>query len=414
MRILFYIGCVTRAMVVCPASLKRNWYRELNIWGPELSVQIIEGASGTRERQWSRPVDIFIASYECLRNDIDRLGNHNFSLIVCDEAQRIKNSRAKLTRAVKELKRERSWCLTGTPLENDVNELASVIDFIDRASAESLYSAYLWEDVKPILDGWMGRFFMRRRKADVLKELPSKRYRDLDIQLATPQRKAYSRALDEGKMYLSNLGESITIQHVLALLTRLKQICNFDPETGASTKLDILRDFINEIKESGEKTLVFSQFRETVVELASRLSDIGPLVYHGGLSQRERDHVLSEFRIDPNRRLLLMTLRAGGVGLNLQEASYVVHFDRWWNPAVELQAEDRAHRIGQKRGLLVTRFIAANTVEEKIRDILDRKRVLFDIVVNQSVQAEATGLTPEELFGLLDLSPSLKHLNSSM
>ena len=215
-------------------------------------------------------------------------------------------------------------------------------------------------------------------------------------------------------MYLSNLGESITIQHVLALLTRLKQICNFDPETGASTKLDILRDFINEIKDSGEKTLVFSQFRESVVELASRLSDIGPLVYHGGLSQKERDHVLSEFRIDPNRRLVLMTLRAGGVGLNLQEASYVVHFDRWWNPAVEQQAEDRAHRIGQKRGLLVTRFIAVDTVEEKIRDILDRKRVLFDKVVNQSVQAEATGLTPEELFGLIGLSPTLKRVHSSV
>ena len=179
-------------------------------------------------------------------------------------------------------------------------------------------------------------------------------------------------AEDEGIVHLNELGDTITVQHVFQLVMRLKQICNFDPLTGESAKLEQLLTDMEEVADSGRKAIVFTQWVEPLQMLAKALAAYGPLQYHGQIPQAERTPILDRFRSDPDCRVLLMSYGTGSVGLNLQFANYVFLFDRWWNPAVEDQAINRAHRIGQKHPVTVTRFLSEDTIEERIADILER------------------------------------------
>lgn len=197
--------------------------------------------------------------------------------------------------------------------------------------------------------------------------------------------------------------QAVTIQHVFELVLRLKQICNFDPTTGASSKLERLEADLEECVASGRKAIVFSQWVQALVELRGRLSRFGPAEYHGQVSHRRRDAQIERFRDDPRCQLMLMSYGAGSVGLNLQFAGYVFLFDRWWNPAVEDQAINRAHRIGVERPVTVTRFLSAGTIEQRINEILQRKRELFDEVFGDAVAAPSCGLSREEVFSLFDL-----------
>ena len=226
---------------------------------------------------------------------------------------------------------------------------------------------------------------LRRRRREVLPDLPPKFVSTVSLDLTGPQRAAYRRAEDEGIIRLRSLGPELRISHVLELILRLKQICNFCPESGQSSKFADLRNRLSALIRSGEKALVFSQFVEEPFgarRLARELADYHSLLLIGALDTATRATVINEFKRDPARRLLVLSLRAGGLGLNLAEASCVFHFDRWWNPALETQAEDRAHRIGQRFPVQVFAYICVDTIEQRIDQILADKRILFADVVD--------------------------------
>jgi SNF2 family DNA or RNA helicase len=291
--------------------------------------------------------------------------------------------------------------LTGTPVENSPDDLVGIFEF--------LAPGYLSPTMKPRRMGRAaGDYVLRRCKDQVLADLPPKLFRDADVELSPEQRTTYQMAEQDGVLRLTELGDAATIQHVFELVLRLKQICNFDPATGESSKLERLAADLEEVATSGRKAIVFSQWVETIRTLSKRLRHFHPLEYHGQIPHKDRDGVLQQFKNDPRSSVILMSYGAGGVGLNLQFAGYVFLFDRWWNPAVEDQAINRAHRIGAAGPVTVTRFLALSTIEERIDQILQQKRELFDSIFAGNVGTDAArqqhlGLTQQEIFGLFKL-----------
>ncbi|MBX9792136.1 MAG: DEAD/DEAH box helicase [Pirellulales bacterium] len=401
LRLLLRAGEIGTVLVVCPKPLVTNWQRELGHWAPEIPSLVIEGDQPRRQWQWRLPdCPIKIANYELLLRDRELLAEPglHFDLVLLDESQRIKNRASATAELVRALPRRRSWALTGTPIENRADDLVGIFEFLS--------PGYLSSDMKP---GRMGRlagdYILRRTKEKVLADLPPRLVRDVALELTPAQRESYRLAEEEGVIRLTSLGEAATIQHVFELILRLKQICNFDPLSGDSVKLEYLEADLEEIVASGQKAIVFSQYVTSLEELRSRLARYAPLVFHGRVSAAQRENVLQRFREDHQAHLLLLSYGAGGVGLNLQFASYVFLFDRWWNPAVEDQAINRAHRIGAKAAVTVTRFLAVGTIEERINRVLEEKRSIFDMVLS-GAEASAPldlGLSREEIFGLFRL-----------
>lgn len=380
LRCLFASGESRAALVVAPAGLVLQWRREIKAWAPELRLLTVIGSAAARPFMWRAEAHIFVASYETVRADLAPCAplRRKWDIVVIDEAQKIKNPESEISRAVKQLPRLRSWALTGTPLENRLDDLISILDFVAPGRFDP--SAFA-RGLRRLL----GEVQLRRRKADVLLDLPPKLSVEIPVYLEDRQRAAYERAEREGIMRLVALGVELRITHVLELILRLKQICNFCPETGASAKLADLRERVAQVVGNGERALVFSQFSsETfgVKRLANELTQFRPLVISGDLKPQERADVIARFERDHSAKLLLLSLRAGGVGLNLTAASYVFHFDRWWNPAVESQADDRVHRIGQVRPVHVYSYLSVATVEERVAAILAEKRQLFADVVD--------------------------------
>ena len=225
------------------------------------------------------------------------------------------------------------------------------------------------------------------------------------VKLSAQQRETYRRAEEEGVLRLAGMGREATIQNVFELVLRLKQVCNFDTATGDSAKLDCLEAELDEIHSSGKKSLVFSQWVETIGRLKTRLSRFGALEYHGGMSTTARDEAIRQFKHDPAHSVLLLSYGAGAVGLNLQFSQYVFLFDRWWNPAIEDQAINRAHRIGAAGAVTVTRYLSVVTIEERIDEVLRRKRDLSELILSETGSPEASGLTVHDLFALFKLPP---------
>ena len=220
-------------------------------------------------------------------------------------------------------------------------------------------------------------------------------------------------AEQQGVIKLNELGVGITIQHVFELVLRLKQICNFDPVTGQSCKLERLVADLDEVASSGKKAIVFSQWVQTLRRLNASLAHLRPLQYHGKIPTDRRDAVLEEFREDETRHVLLMSYGAGSVGLNLQFCEYVFLFDRWWNPAVEDQAINRAHRIGAAGPVTITRFLALGTIEERIDEVLRQKREIFDAILSHAETGQSLGLTQYEIFGLFNLQRTPSSVNAA-
>lgn len=410
LRVLIHLRRVERAIVVAPASLLSQWRRELERWAPELRVTVVRGQQYERLRLWGARGHIWIVSYETLRQDVDPLSRYGPSAVewdvaILDEAQKIKNPSTKASQACKSLVRERAWALTGTPLENSIDDLGSIVQFLTPLAVGEKASPLLAGD--QLLDRHR-ELQLRRRKADVLGDLPAKSVNDVWLQLAGEQHASYVRAERDGVVRLRELGEEITISHVLALIQRLKQICNVCPSSGESAKLEDLSTRMEELAGEGQRALVFSQYTADefgVRGIVTRLAPYSPLAYHGSMSHGEKDGVIQAFKDDARHRALVLSLRAGGQGLNLQEASYVFHFDRWWNPAVERQAEDRAHRMGQKNAVTVYRYICESTIEERIDQILREKQALFDELVDNVSIDPGRLLGEKEIFGLFGLKP---------
>ena len=398
-RLLVFAGELRNVLLICPKPLVTNWQREFQMWAPELPVTTIEGNRQRREWLWKMSDQpIKVANFELVVRDAKLLQNSNiqFDLVVLDEAQRIKNRSSATNRAVRSIARQRSWALTGTPIENSSEDLCNIFEFLRTGMVHGeLTPRRLRKSTQDYL--------LRRTKDKVLAELPPKLFRDAQLSLGYSQHEAYMRAEKDGVVRLTGMGNDVTVQHVFELVLRLKQICNFDPLTEESTKFDRLAVDLEEVSASGGKAIVFSQWVKTLQQLKDRLKAFRPLEYHGQVPHHTRDRVLQAFRDNRRHQVLLMTYGAGSVGLNLQFANYVFLFDRWWNPAVEDQAINRAHRIGIAGPVTVTRFIMLNTIEERINEVLEQKRELFDTILSNREAPRTMGLSQDEIFGLFSL-----------
>ncbi len=400
-RLLLRSGQVRRIVLICPKPLIPNWQREFKTWAEELPVVTVEGNGQRRRMLWSMPgIPILIANYESMSRDIAEIPEDEqpkFDLLVLDEAQRIKNRDSRTAIAARSIQRRRSWALTGTPIENRPEELAALFEFMEvvpKAATPDLRQ----------LSKLAKKYILRRTKDVVMKDMPPRIDRDAELELTEAQELAYRTAEKEGVIQLNELGDTISVQHVFELVLRLKQITNYDPLTGESAKLERLIADMEEIAASGGKAILFSQWTKTIDWLAPKLQEFNPLIYHGGVPTKQREPILAKFKEDPNAHILLMSYGTGAVGLNLQFAGYVFLFDRWWNPAIEDQAINRAHRIGVKNPVIVTRFISRNTIEERIDRVLTEKRALFAAILGDGDNNNVSlGLNATEIFGLFDL-----------
>jgi len=401
-RLLLRSREIRSVLLVCPKPLVTNWRREFELWAPEIPLCVVEGDQQRREWLWKQPgTPVRIANYELLMRDRHLLerplgggeASVGFDLVALDESQRIKNRTSTTSRVVRAITRRRSWALTGTPIENSTEDLVGIFEF--------LAPGLLDPEMKPTRMGrTVSDSILRRTKEQVLTDMPPKLFRDADLELSPEQRETYELAETDGVVRLTELGDSLSVQHVFELVLRLKQICNFDPATGASSKLDRLRADLEEIARSGRKAIVFSQWVDTLRRLSRAISPFGPMEYHGKIPSGKRDAVIERFRDDPSKHVLLMSYGAGSVGLNLQFTNYVFLFDRWWNPAVEDQAIGRAHRVGVKGAVTVTRFLMTGTIEERIDRVLNEKRELFETVLSGAEGRTKVGLTQKEILGL--------------
>ena len=399
-RLLLQSGQVRRVLLVCPKPLIPNWLREFKLWAEELPVVTVEGDSARRQLIWTMPgMTILLANYELLVRDMEALGDQppQFDLVILDEAQRIKNRESQTATTTRSLPRKRSWALTGTPIENRTEELASLYEYMEVVPPRAT------PDIRQLTQ-LSKHYILRRTKDLVMKDLPPRLDRDEILELSPAQRLAYDTAEKEGVVQLDAMEDAITIQHVFELVLRLKQITNFDPLTGESAKFERLEADMEEIAASGGKAILFSQWTQTIDWLEQRLQRFGALVYHGKVPTAKREPILAQFKNDPDKHLILMSYGTGAVGLNLQFAGYVFLFDRWWNPAVEDQAINRAHRIGQKTQVIVTKFISKDTIEERIDRVLQEKRELFATVLGEGNDPSAKlSLSATEIFGLFNL-----------
>jgi len=400
-RLLLRGGRIRSILFVCPKPLIPNWQREFRMWAEELPIVTVEGDTNRRKMIWTMPnIPIRIVNYEALVRDMEQMHEDdkpNFDLVVLDEAQRIKNRDSKTAEIVRDVSRRRSWALTGTPIENRIEEMASIFEFLEVVPPRATPDLRQLRQISDV-------YVLRRTKDLAMKDMPPLLDREEFLELSAAQKYAYHTAEKEGIIQLNELGESITVQHVFELVLRLKQITNFDPLTGESTKRDRLVADMEEIAASGKKAILFSQWTKALDWLAPSLEQFGPLIYHGGVPQKKREPILKQFEEDPTKHILLMSYGTGAVGLNLQFSEYVFLFDRWWNPAVEDQAINRAHRIGQKNTVIVTKFISKDTIEERIDAVLKHKREIFKAVLGGGEESTASlSLNAQEIFGLFDL-----------
>ncbi|MDA8743991.1 DEAD/DEAH box helicase [Rubripirellula amarantea] len=406
-RLLLCSGEARSILLICPKPLVSNWLREFSVWAPEIPVMAIEGNQAKRELAWRSPeVPVKVANYELLMRDKEVVlesGLH-FDLVALDEAQRIKNRNSTTSEIVRAIPRTRSWALTGTPVENSPDDLVGIFDYLS--------PGYLKTGMPmPDMAKRARDYILRRTKDMVMDDMPPKLYRDAELDLTPEQWATYESAENEGVIRLEELEQDLTIQHVFELVLRLKQICNFDPLTSSSSKLERLVADMEEVAASGKKAIVFSQWVNSVEKMRPALEPFGPLEYHGKVPHKKREGVIDQFKNDPNSSVILMSYGAGSVGLNLQFCEYVFLFDRWWNPAIEDQAINRAHRIGAKGAVTVTRMMAMNTIEQRIAAVLDQKREMFNTLFSDQggTPAHGGGLSRDEIFGLFDLrAPSGK------
>ena len=421
-------------LLVAPASLLANWASEIARFAPSLEARVAHPSAAPAERlnadDMLADVDLVITSYGFLARS-PWLVTAPWRLVVLDEAQAIKNPAAKQTRIVKQLQADTRIALTGTPIENRLGDLWSIFDFINPGllGSSKQFSSFvggladrphnpygpLRELVRP--------YILQRLKTDksVIADLPDKTEVKAFCALSRRQAALYQQAVEELARRLEDVDGIGRRGLVLAFLMRLKQICNHPSQwlgDGAwaekdSGKLARLRDIVEVVAARQEKALIFSQFRETTAPLAAFLGSVfgrAGLVLHGETEVKKRKELVRQFQEDENIPFLVLSLKAGGAGLNLTAASHVIHFDRWWNPAVENQATDRAFRIGQTRNVLVHKFICRGTVEDKIDQMIESKKQVAGDVLDGGAEMMLTEMKDEELLRLvaLDLSVAVK------
>jgi hypothetical protein len=398
------------ALIVCPASLTYNWRNELKRFAPEIRAVVMEGDKDARGSILDAldGVDVLIASYPLIRRDADAFADLRFSVLILDEAQAIKNHATQTAQTVKEIRARQRFALTGTPVENRLEELWSIFDavFPELFGGRRRFAEHTQEQVAKKIRP----FLLRRLKRDVLKELPDKIETVQASELLPEQKKLYvaylTRLQTDALKRIREDGFQKSRMHILAGMTRLRQLCCHpgmfvEGYEGSSGKLEQLMEIVDECRSAGKRMLVFSQFTEMLAiihrELVQR--DIRFFYLDGQTPAQERVEMCSRFN-NGEGDLFLISLKAGGTGLNLTGADTVLLFDLWWNPAVEQQAADRAHRIGQKQVVQVIRLVTQGTIEEKMYELQQRKRDLIDAVV-QPGEAALAALDEDDIRELL-------------
>ncbi len=419
-------------LLVCPTSVIGNWEREVARFVPDLLLLRhygLERTQNAEDFQLGAAGKLVITSYGLLRRDFSWLKEVEFAVVALDEAQFIKNSASATARAARALRASERIALTGTPVENHLAELWSIMEFLNpgllgkretfRREMAIPIERYGREDVALRLRRMVAPFILRRVKSDpqVINDLPDKQESKVFCSLTREQISLYQHAVNASMLEIESADGLARRGRVLALLTALKQICNHPthylkeqgPLVGRSGKLDRLLEMIDQVLAVGDRALIFTQYREMGERLCralSRLQKSSVPFLHGGVSRALREDMVRRFQEDSSSsRLLVVSLKAGGTGLNLTAATTVFHFDRWWNPAVEDQATDRAYRIGQQRNVQVYKMMCAGTVEEKIDQMLEAKRDLAARVVSQG-EAWVTELDNQQLRELFALAPN--------
>jgi superfamily II DNA or RNA helicase len=407
------------ALIVCPTSLVTNWQSEAQKFTPELKTLVLEGPNRSALFKSIDNADVVITSYALLRRDIDDLRTFQFSTAVLDEAQHIKNPETQNAQSAFALRAKHRFVLTGTPMENSVRDLWSIMNFSlpgylgPHKDFRERYELPLARggapDVQRRLSRRLQPFLLRRRKRDVAKDLPEKIEQVVPCDLASSQRSVYDALLREIQSGLGSSGAKTNAgaqrMKMLTGLLRLRQVCcdlrlvgleKEDP----SAKLELLDELLGEAIDGDHRVLVFSQFVSMLHLVRDRLEERKLTYCYLDGSTKQRQEEVNRFQSDDTIPVFLISLKAGGVGLNLSAADTVIHFDPWWNPAVEAQATDRAHRIGQTRVVTAYKLITRDTVEEKILKLQDKKRAAIDAALD-SEEPLMTGLTTEELEELL-------------
>ena len=409
-------------LVICPTTLVGNWVKELKMFAPSLKASIYHGL----ERELDTKADIVITTYAILRIDIEKIKKHTWGALVVDEAQNIKNPDTSQTQAVKSLKSSIKIAMTGTPVENRLNELWSIFDFINKGYLGSLRDfqksyAIPIERFKELkraekLRLSVSPFVLRRLKTDksVIADLPEKVVMDEYCYLAKQQAILYEKVLEEIMGQISQVSGINRRGLIFKLITALKQVCNHpyqylkngDLTKEMSGKTEKFISLLKSINDNNEKTLVFTQYKEMGHLLDTIIQDemgYEPLFFHGSLTRAQREEMLDRFQNDESIKTMILSLKAGGTGLNLTSATNVIHYDLWWNPAVEDQATDRTYRIGQDKNVMVHRLITLSTFEEKIDEMIKSKKELADLAVFEGEKI-ITELTDQEIYDIFSLS----------
>lgn len=391
-----HAGRFQRVLVICPKSLLPTWWHEFATWAPELSVAIVHGPN--KHLVVRRPHHIYITNYHTipwLLNEYDTgagtMLSKSFDLLVIDEIQNLKNLGGKLSQAAMRIPAPWRWALTGTPLENHFGEYRAV-----------------WRVINPHIDPYLSdatllavtkHDVLRREKVSVAKDLPARIFMEQFIELDLPQRRQYDALEREFRrdvrahIRASSVRQDHRLRmHIFGLLTKLKQLCVYDPNSRTSAKMDWIKEHLDELHPAGkdlrkcEKALVFTQYSNLVWDewrLQRWVERYHPLRYDSTLSDTERFAFLKKFQEDEKHRLAILGLRVGGTGLSLTRANHVIFLDQWWNPAVMQQAADRIHRFGQDRTCYITALVARDTIDERIVAILKRKQKLFDEIMDE-------------------------------
>lgn len=410
-------------LLVCPTSVVNNWQKEAARFTPDLPVMVHHGVGRKKGAAFRRDVEtqaIVVSTYALLHRDLEHLQDVDWAGVILDEAQNIKNPETKQAKAARSLNCGYRAALTGTPVENNVGDLWSIMEFLNPGllGTQPEFKRKFFIPIQAEQDREAGErlkrmtgpFILRRLKTDrsIIADLPEKMEMKVFCTLTKEQASLYAAVVREAEKTL-DAAEGIQRKGViLATLSKLKQVCNHPAQflgdnssiPGRSGKLARLTEMLEEILEVGERALVFSQFAEMGEILRRHLQDTfgrEVLFLHGGVPKGQRDRMVERFQSeDPGAAIFLLSLKAGGTGLNLTRASHVFHFDRWWNPAVENQATDRAFRIGQTRNVQVHKYVCAGTLEEKIDEMIERKKEIAETVVGAG-EGWLTELSNQEL-----------------
>lgn len=410
------------SIVVCPSSLVLNWKAELKKWCPKIKVTVPSGSANHRAQMIKNcsKYDVLITSYDLLKRDIQEYEGIEFRYIIADEAQYIKNPKTQNAISLKSIKGQIKYALTGTPIENTISELWSIFDYIMPGYLYT-YGKFNEKFEEPItkcgdeaalnkLKQMIQPFILRRMKADVLKELPKKNITVLRNEMTAVQRKVYLAYANEIKQQVQQKvdvsGFEKSKMEILMLLTRLRQICChpslfLENYSGGSGKLMQCVEIISDAIEAGHKILLFSQYTSMFPILEEELKNMKVKYYKltGDTDVEKRVDMVDSFNNCEDIKVFLISLKAGGTGLNLTGADVVMHYDPWWNLSSENQATDRAYRIGQKNSVQVYKFITANSIEEKIHVLQERKAKLSQDILSTDTKFINT-LSKEEIMSL--------------